>query len=79
MNRYLGASDAAYDANQGSGRFLLVLLDADGNQARLGRVPEILENWYHMWQPCETYIAQLELVMILCALVHFAPQPRGNR
>ena len=52
----------------------MVLLDADGNQVRLGRVAEIYESWYRMWRRCETYIAQLELVMILCALLHFAPQ-----
>ena len=34
---------------------------------------------YDMWQPCVTYIAQLELLMVLVALLNMADRMRGKR
>ena len=77
--RFTGASDAAYDDRRGSGGFLLALFDSPGQQPRLGRYTQITSDVYAKWKPCETYIAQLELLMVYLALIVFAEHFRGRR
>ena len=64
VRRYTGASDAAYENQVGTGGFLVVLFNEGAMDQRVGRVVTIEPELYNMWHPCETYIAQLELLMV---------------
>ena len=77
--RFTGASDAAYEQGKGTGGFLLALLGRPEQQARLGRYTQITSDVYAKWEPAETYIAQLELLMVYLALMFFAEHFRGRR
>ena len=79
VERYVGASDAAYEDDVGTGGFLLAMLNSRGGYQGVGRVVKIEPNLYHMWEPCVTYIAQLELVMILIAVLKLPDEMRGKR
>ena len=70
--RFVGASDAAYEGGIGSGGFLLALNNNPSWSRRLGRVVQIEEGLFRMWHPSKTYIAQLELLMVLVALLQLA-------
>ena len=68
--RFLAASDAAVEAdNPGSGGFHLIFFQPDGSQTRLSFVATNCPELQSLWQPAETHIAQLELSMVLYALV----------
>ena len=69
--RFLAASDAAVEADSpGSGGFHLIFFQTDGSQIRLSFVAtNCAELQSLLWQPAETHIAQLELSMVLYALV----------
>ena len=68
--RFLAASDAAVEAdNPGSGGFHLIFFQSDGSQIRHSFVANNCAELQTLWQPAETHIAQLELSMVLYALV----------
>ena len=68
--RFLAASDAAVEAdNPGSGGFHCIFFQPDGSQTRLSFVATNCAELQTLWQPAETHIAQLELSMVLYALV----------
>ena len=68
--RFLAASDAAVEAdNPGSGGFHLIFFQPDGSQIRHSFVATNCAELRTLWQPAETHIAQLELSMVLYALV----------
>ena len=68
--RFLAASDAAVEAdNPGSGGFHLIFFQPDGSQIRLSFVATNCAELQTLWQPATTHIAQLELSMVLYALV----------
>ena len=69
-HRFLAASDAAVEAdNPGSGCFHLIFFQSDGSQLRLSFVATNCAELQALWQPAETHIAQLELSMLLYALI----------
>ena len=78
MARFTGASDAAYEKGVGSGGFLAVFFEHQ-QQLRTGRVVDIPTAVYSYWGEYETYIAQLEMLMILVAMIELAPVMRGRR
>jgi len=68
--RFLAASDAAVEAdNPGSGGFHLIFFQPDGSRTRLAFVATNCAELQALWQPAETHIAQLELSMVLYALI----------
>ena len=71
------ASDAAYENSSGTGGFLLAMDDASW-RTRSGKVVRVQDSWYNGWQQRETYIAQLELAMVLVALLVEAEKFRGR-
>jgi len=79
LERFVGASDAAYDDSRGSGGFLVVANLSQGTDNRQGRVVTISPTLYQIWKPGATYIAQLELLMVLVALLEFPETFRGKR
>ena len=78
-HRFCGASDAAYESGQGSGGFLLIHQVGTGRESRWAREVIIPPEAYELWNPQATYIAQLELAMVLCAMINLAPLIRNNR
>ena len=77
--RFLAASDAAEDLPQkGSGGFLLIWEEAD-RQVREGFVAVVAPRLYSLWTPGDKKIAQLELSMLLYALVARPNQFRHRR
>ena len=70
--RIAGASDASQDATVGSGGFLL----STKYFARLGAVVHITPSVVRLWKSCEVYIGQLELLMVLQALLTFPDEFR---
>ena len=70
--RIAGASDAAQDATVGSGGFLI----STKQFARLGAVVHITPSVVSLWKSCEVYIAQLELLMVLQAILTFPDEFR---
>jgi hypothetical protein len=79
IRRVLVAADASYEAGVGRAGFLLVFQPGTPEESRVGRVLDIPRELYHMWGVQSTYIAQLELVVLLAALVEFAESLRGTR
>ena len=77
--RFLVASDAAYEAGRGSGGFLFVLRPGQASESRDAREVDLPDSLYAIWGPQKTYIAQLELFMILVGITNFAPSIRGSR
>ena len=66
----MAASDAAVEAdNPGSGGFHLIFFQPDGSQTRLSFAATNCEELQTLWQPAETHVAQLELSMVLYALI----------
>lgn len=66
----MGAPDAAQDATIGSGGFLL----STSSFHRIGavvRIVRITSSVVQLWKPCDVYLTQLELLMVLQALVTF--------
>ena len=77
--RFLLASDAAYDDGVGMAGFLLVTDPGMPEEARQGVVVDIPSSLYALWGVQNTYIAQLELVMAMVAMVECASEMRGRR
>ena len=77
--RFVIASDAAYENGNGTGGFLCVIQDSDGAWVRTARMVVIPQEIYKEWGNHITYIAQLELLMVLVGLVELAPVLRGMR
>ena len=77
--RFTGASDAAFEKSKGSGGFLAVCYEPNHRQLRVGRVVDIPLDVYRHWGTHETYIAHLEMLMILVAMIDLAPLLRGRR
>ena len=78
--RFLAASDAAVEAdNPGSGGFHLIFFQPDGSQIRHSFVANNCAELQQLWQPAETHIAQLELAMVLYALVERPDLFRNRR
>ncbi|CAE7396468.1 unnamed protein product [Symbiodinium sp. CCMP2592] len=79
IQRFIAASDAAEEAPLcGSGGFLIVWQHLKG-QLREGFVAESPASLYPLWGPGEKKIAQLELSMVLYALVSRPSQFRSRR
>ena len=77
--RFVVASDAAYEAGVGTGGFLVVMRPAQAEESRHARVVELPQELYEIWGSQVTYIAQLELYMILAAVTAFADDFRDKR
>ena len=58
-----------------------MLISAPGKpeEKRIGRVVEIDPALYHLWGDLETYISQLELMVVLAAMVECASFLRQSR
>eukprot|EP00438_Fugacium_kawagutii_P004802 Skav227329 [mRNA] locus=scaffold2964:74870:76455:- [translate_table: standard] len=69
--RFLAASDdaAIEEEAPGSGGFHLIFFQADGSQLRQSFVAANCAELRALWQPAVTHIAQLELSMVLFALL----------
>eukprot|EP00435_Cladocopium_sp_Y103_P048528 s781_g14.t1 len=67
--RFLAASDAAQEGTVASGGFHLIFFELDGSQRRHSFVANNCTQMCSLWDDSETYIAQLELSMVLFALV----------
>jgi hypothetical protein len=76
VDRFLAASDAAWEGGKGTGGYLVVH-SLSSNPTRVGKVVEIGEGAYAKWKQCETYIAQLELLMVLAGVL-MTPGLRGQ-
>ena len=68
------ASDAAYEGGRGSGGSLIVLHPSSHQESRLACVADLLHELYEIWGHQETYIAQLELYMVLAGLARWAAE-----
>jgi hypothetical protein len=77
--RFVVASDAAYENERGTAGFLVVLDPGLPEETRHGMVVHIPEEIYNHWGKHKTYIAQLELLVVLVGLLEFAPRLRGRR
>jgi len=77
--RFVVASDAAYESGVGTGGFLVVMRPNQAEESRQARVVELPKELYEIWGEQVTYIAQLELYMILAAVTVFADDFRGKR
>ena len=69
VERFCGASDAAYETGQGTGGYLLVIHPYTPREQRIGCVVQIPPQVYSLWGDQETYIAQLELMMVLAVII----------
>ena len=77
--RFLAASDAAEEADKpGSGGFHLIFFNHDGSQHRHSFVAGNCQQLQRMWAPGQAHIAQLELSMVLFALLE-KPAPFRDR
>ena len=78
-SRFCAASDAAYEAAKGSGGYLIVTLPMSRHEQRIGCVVQIPSQVYSLWGDHETYIAQLELMMILAAILRHGPKLKHTK
>jgi hypothetical protein len=79
IRRILVASDASYEGGAGKAGVLLVRDPGCPEETRMGRVIIIPEAIYSFWGTQKTYIAQLELLAVLVAMVEFAAVIRECR
>lgn len=77
--RFVVASDAAYEKGAGTGGFLCVHQDDAMAWQKSARVVVIPQAVYGIWSEHCTYIAQLELLMVLAGIVELASTLRGMR
>lgn len=73
------ASDAAKDNDRGRAGFLLVLYPGHQDEGRLGRMLRIPREVYVLCVEQRAYVAQLELLVVLAVMLHFAPIVREAR
>jgi hypothetical protein len=77
LRRAVTASDAAYEGGNGSAGFLTVIDPGRPEETRLGKVITLPISLYSLWGTQVTYIAQLELLAVLVALIEVAGLVRG--
>ena len=70
--RILVAADASYERGIGKAGFLVVIGPGTPEESRVGRVLDIPRQLYRQWGDQSTYIAQLELVVLLAVMVECA-------
>ena len=75
--RAITASDAAYENGRGSAGFLSVIDPGEPEETRLGKVIVLPSHLYNVWGARKTYIAQLELLAVLVAIIEVASLVRG--
>ena len=77
--RFVGASDAALECpGQGTGGFCIVWMDQPG-VTREAFIADLPQEVYTLWEPGDRKIAQLEMVVILQALVYRPHRFRERR
>ncbi len=74
VKRVLVAAEASYENGVGKAGFLLVTVPGTPEESREGRVLAIPRQLYALWGDQATYIAQLELVVLLAVMVESAPR-----
>ena len=79
QRRVLVASDAAYEDGVVRAGFLIIANPGAPDESREGREVIIPPSIYAFWGHCETYIAQLELLVVLCAMLEFPEHVRGSQ
>ena len=77
--RILVVADASYEHGVGRAGFLVVIQPGTPEESRVGRVLDIPKQLYRQWGDQVTYIAQLELVVLLAVMVEFAESIRDSR
>ena len=77
--RFTGASDAAYENKVGTGGYLYLLQSGGVWHSRTGRFGRVPGSFYDYWEDRETYIAQLELLMVLVAVIKEGAALRHRR
>ena len=77
--RILVAADASYERGVGKAGFLVVIGPGTPEESRVARVLDIPRQLYRQWGDQSTYIAQLELVVLLAVMVECAASIRGSR
>ena len=78
LRRAVTASDAAYEGGRGSAGFLSVIDPGKPEETRVGKVIALPDKLYSIWGARITYIAQLELLAVLVALIEVAGLVRGT-
>ena len=73
------ASDATYEQDRGSGGFLIIKHPTLPAEQRFGCTVRIPDQAYAQWGQLETYIAQLEMMMVLAALIECGMHLRHAR
>ena len=73
------AEDASYERGLDKAGFLVVIEPGTPEESRVGRVLDIPRQLYRQWGDQATYIAQLELVVLLAVMVECAGSIRGSR
>jgi hypothetical protein len=79
VERFCAASDAAYEGTRGSGGYLMVIQPCREAEERWGRMVQIPTQVYDIWGQQETYIAQLEMMMVLAAIIEDGAQLKYRR
>jgi hypothetical protein len=79
IRRVLVASDASYEAGVGNAGFLFVGGPGTATESRHGYEVIIPAGIYNYWGPQSTYIAQLELMVVLCSILEMASEVRDSR
>ena len=77
FKRLLVASDAAYEKDVGSARFLAVLNPGATDELRVGVSVSSPPSAYALWGDRKTYIAQLELFTVYVAMVQLSSLVSG--
>jgi len=79
VERFCAASDAAYEGTKGSGGYMMVIQPCSEAEERRGRMVQIPTQVYDIWGEQETYIAQLEMMMVLAAIIEDGAQLKYRR
>ncbi len=74
-----GTPDAAYEGFQGAGGFLLIANPLTSGEHRQGRAVAIPPTIYRIWLTQRSYIAQLELLLVLVELLECPVVFQGKR
>ena len=77
--RVLMASDASYEGGVGKAGFLMVVDPGLPGEERVAMEVIIPLGFYARWGPMATYISQLELLVVLVAVLACAARIRGTR
>jgi hypothetical protein len=77
--RVLVAADASYEKDRGRAGFLMIANPGTPEEVRLARVLAIPRELYAAWGVQHTYIAQLELLVLLAVMVEGARYIRDSR